>query len=62
MRPENVRCKNCVFWDREDDGVTGACSRIPPLASKKQDGCHWPFTLGFQWCGEFRSEWPEVAR
>ena len=70
-RPKNVRCENCVFWKESDDGVErwGACRRYPPLQAMTQeeqaflyDGSTPTVSGPYEFCGEFRSEWPKEVK
>lgn len=69
-RPENVKCENCVFWWQFECATgmeRGECRRYPPAKEPDVDTDEevfgqWRDTEPYQWCGEFRSSWPEDAR
>ena len=53
-KPEHVRCENCLWWRK---GLyVGLCYR--GLTFTADDGGYPPMD-GDDWCGEFRSGWPE---
>ena len=64
MKPENVKCENCVFWEgeREEEGkgsLLGQCHAHPPKQAENEQGERWwPSTFDLDWCGQFRETWP----
>ena len=58
-RPENVRCENCCYADLGPpvwvEGF-GLCRGHAPI---DDNDVSWPAIACTDWCGEFRSEWPE---
>lgn len=70
-RPEHVKCENCCYFSDlpaqvAESGVDipGECRRrSPPCAISSPDETwpEWTYakTSSGDWCGEFRSTWPE---
>ena len=66
MRPEDVRCEDCVYWWEYEDGK-GECRRGPPNRHPLEESDsevfgQWIDTERGQWCGEFRREWVDERR
>ena len=57
-KTDDVRCENCVFWERYEPGAElGWCQRYPPIhpdrAEPNESHFH-PISSGDSWCGEFQ--------
>lgn len=50
-------CKDCHFWERNDEEGNGCCCRFPPVpilhTDEKCARAVWPETEPEDWCGEF---------
>lgn len=53
------RCRTCHFWDyegiedRRDAEANHRCRRLPPAFVEGAEQGAWPYTQGFDWCGEW---------
>ena len=76
MKPENVRCETCVFYQPDDDDeagyVGGWCQRrasvVPGASSSTPQDPNLPSewrvflcVYSDDWCGEWAEHWPGVV-
>lgn len=59
MKPEDLRCETCAFWQHYETTNYGQCRAHSPSINRAAREQRWPESSKDEWCGEWRKEWPE---